>query len=628
MKPTNKWHDESIIGFDGFRIDPAKRLLFNGDVSIALMPKAFDTLLYLAENSGRVVGKDELLREVWSETIVEENNLTQNISVLRKVLGEGPREHRFIATVPGQGYKFVSDVRKIEQVNEPASISDEEQPENANGLFGTLKGRFWFFTLAFVIVTLGWLGVYLTRDTVGKSPFRTIAVLPFVNGGEDPNAEYLSDGIAESVINNLSGISGLRVMSRNSAFRFKSNQSDIISIARTLGVETLMTGDIRQIGEQFVINVRLVDGSDDTQIWGGRYIKDSADIIAAQNEIAQAIASNLRLKLTNVERQQLAKNYTKNADAYQLYLRGRFHYFKIREPEIHKSIVLYQQAIDLDPNYALAYAGIADSYRTLPLAGWSVASKEGMPRARTAAEKALEIDENLAEAHVALGWVHFLYDWDWLAAEKSMTRAIELAPYNADAHRSYAHLLSNTGRHDEAIEQIRRARELDPLSLIINALEGQFLFYAGRDTEAIDRLKKTMEIEPNFWIAHNAMGRVYLRQERFDEAITSFTRAKEVSVSSIEPVTQLAYALAKSGNREHALAILEDLKSSAKTHYVPAYSFAMIYNGLDETDKSLGYLEQSLSEREVHMSFIKIDSRWDNLRGEPRFAKTMKKMNF
>jgi len=351
------------------------------------------------------------------------------------------------------------------------------------------------------------------------------------------------------------------------------------------------------------------------------------NLISLQSEIARDVSENLKTKLSGADEQRLAKNYTKNTEAYRLYLRGRYHYFKLTLPEIRKSIEFYQQAIDIDPNYALAYAGLADAYRTMPIAGWNVASKEAFPQAKATAKKALEIDANLAEAHIVLGWVGFLYDWDWTAAESELKKAVELAPNNSDAHRAYAHLLSNTGRHDEAIAEGRRARELDPLSLITNTLEGHFLFYGGRESEAIARYNKTLEIEPNFWIARGGLGRVYISQGQYAEAIAELNKAREFSRGSIEPITQLGYALAKSGNREQAQAIIAELKSLAAENFVPAYSFAVIYNGLGEKDEALNYLEKSFQEREVQMSFVKIDTRWDEFRTNPRFVEIIKRMN-
>jgi len=497
---------------------------------------------------------------------------------------------------------------------------------------GIIENRKHSFIIGLIILLLmaGGFGYYFLsakKMSSGAGGKKTLAVLPFINASQDANAEYLSDGITESVINNLSQLAGLKVMSRNSAFRFKDNQTDTKNIASQLGVETLVTGDIKQLGDKLVINVRLIDASDDSQIWGNQYVKTSADIITAQNEIAQAVAQNLRLKLTTPEQKQLGKNYTENVEAYQLYLRGRYHYFKLTEPEIRKSIDFYQQAIDVDPRYALAYAGLADAYRTLPLAGWNVASKEALPQAKAAARRALEIDADLAEAHIAMGWVGFSYDWDWTTAESELKQAIELAPNNSDAHRAYAHLLSNTGRHDEAVTEGRRARELDPLSLITNTLEAHFLFHAGRESEAVARYTKTLEIEPNFWIAHSGLGRVYISQGQYAEAIAELNKAREFSRGSTEPITQLGYALAKSGNREQAQAIIAELKSLAAENFVPAYSFAVIYNGLGEKDEALNYLEKSFQEREVQISFVKIDTRWDEFRTNPRFVEIIKRMN-
>ncbi len=535
-----------------------------------------------------------------------------------------PMDENNRGATTNEAKKEILEAKAITDSTAQSQTSESFAADN----FKNQKSIFTVGLLIFLLAAVGFGYYFLSAKKSASSADgkKSLAVLPFVNASQDPNAEYLSDGITESVINNLSQIANLKVMSRNSAFRFKNNQTDTRNIASQLDVETVVTGDIKQIGDKFVINVRLIDGGDDSQIWGSQYVKTSGDVIAAQNEIAQAIARNLRLKLTGDEQRQISKNYTENAAAYELYLRGRFHYFKITQPEIRKAIAFYEQAIELDPNYALAYAGMADAYRTLPIA-YGASSKDGMPQAKAAAEKALEIDAQLAEARVVLGWVDFMFDWDWSAAESELKQAIELAPNNADAHRVYAHLLSNTARHAEALTEIRRARELDPLSLITNALEGQFLFYAGRDAEAFDRYQKTLEIEPNFWIAHNGLARIYIRQKRFAEAVAALDKAIELSGGSTEPQTQLGYVLAKSGNREGANATLEELKTLAKENYVPAYSFAMIYNGLGEREEVLNYLEKSFQEREVQMSFVKIDTRWDNLRNEPRFVEIIKRMN-
>ena len=468
---------------------------------------------------------------------------------------------------------------------------------------------------------------YFSKTNTNNKPITSIAVLPLVNASGDPNMEYLSDGISESLINSLSRLSVLRVMARSTVFRYKGREADPQKAGRELGVDAVLTGRVVQRGDTLVVQADLVNVADGTQIWGEQYNRKLTDLMALQSEIARDVSQKLRARLSGEDAQKLAKNYTENVEAYQLYLKGRYHYFKLTEPEISKSIALYKQAIDVDPTYALAYAGMADAYRTLPITYYAP-SKEAFPQAKAAAMRALEIDGDLAEAHIALGWVGFLFDWDWSAAESELKKAIELSPNNSDAHRAYAHLLSLLGRHAEAIVEAKRARELDPLTLITNALEGQFLFYAGRNDEAIARLKTTLEIDANFWIAHNILGRVYISQGRYDEAIAELKIAKELSGGSTEPITQLGYALAKSGKREQAQATLEELRSLAAEKYVPEYDFAMVYSGLGEKDEALKYLEKSFQDREVGMAFIKIDWRWDDLRAEPRFQALLRGVGF
>lgn len=462
----------------------------------------------------------------------------------------------------------------------------------------------------------------LTAD--GK---KSLAVLPFVNAAQDPDAEYLSDGITESIINNLSQLSDLKVMSRNSAFRFKNNQTDTRAIAAQLGVETLVTGDIRQLGDKFIINVRLIDGKDDSQIWGDQFVRTNADVIAAQNEIAQAVASNLRLKLTGFEQRQLAKRYTENVEAYQLYLRGRFHIFKLTPTEIQKGMSYFQQAIEIDPNYALAYAGLSDAYRSIALSGEAL-STEIMPKAKAAANKALEIDERLVEAHTSLSSIIFWYDWDWRASENQLKRAFELNPNNADARLFYAYLLSNTGRHAEALMEAKRARELDPLSLVFNALEGQFLLHAGQTDEALDRLQKTFELDSNFGLAHSFASSAYIEKEMYEEAIARANSAKELNPVSSHPVAFLCYALVKSGKQAEARKDLERLLNLSKERYISPYDIALIYNAFDEREETFAWLERGFEGRDPRMTFLKVEPKWNNLRSEERFVSLFRRMNF
>ncbi|HEY0461377.1 MAG TPA: protein kinase [Pyrinomonadaceae bacterium] len=473
-------------------------------------------------------------------------------------------------------------------------------------------------------------GYYLYN--LKKSPLsaggrKSLAVLPFVNAGQDPNAEYLADGVTESLTNNLSQLSGLKVMSRNSAFRFKNNQGDTKNIAAQLGVETLVTGDIRLVGDKLFINVHLIDAADDSQIWGNQYIKTSTDVIAAQNEIAQAVANNLRLKLSNAEQQKLGKNYTENPEAYQNYQRGRFHVFKLTPAEVNQGISYFQKAIELDPSYALAYAGLSDSYRSLAL-GSELDPPATLAKAKAAAQKAVEIDDALSDGHTALGMSLFWGEWNWSEAENQFKRALELNPNDVNAHIFYAHLLSNLGRHTESLAEISRARELDPLFPFAGAVEGQFLLHAGRADEALDRLRKTFELAPNFWMPHLFASSVYTEKGMFPEAIAEARKARELSPAQTVSIAWESYALAKSGKRAEAQAALDELLKLSHERYIPASHLAIAYYGLGETDKALDWLEKAYAEHDPKTAFLKVDPKWNNLRNHPRFIKLMQAMQF
>ncbi len=373
-------------------------------------------------------------------------------------------------------------------------------------------------------------------------------------------------------------------------------------------------------------NVRLIDASDDSQIWGNQYVKSSADILAVQNEIAQAVAQNLRVKLTGTDQQQLAKRPTENAEAYQLYLRGRFQVFKLTPTDINKGISYFQQAIDLDPNYALAYAGISDAYRSLAL-GSEMNPTENLPKSKAAAEKAIEIDETLSEGYTALGASDF-WLWDWIAAESNYKRALELNPNSADVHLFYAHFLSNMGRHTEALNEIKLARKLDPLFPFVGALEGQFLNHAGRTDEALDRLQKTFELAPNFWFPHLFASSVYSQKGMYEEAVAEARKAKEFAPAQTVSNAFEGYALAKSGKRAEAQSLLDGLLKLSTTRFVPPDHIALIYNGLGETEKSLDWLEKGYEQKDPKMAFLKVEPKWNNLRNEPRFIDLMRRMNF
>lgn len=483
--------------------------------------------------------------------------------------------------------------------------------------------------IAFALLAVAAIGTayyfYAVRNSSPANQRRSLAVLPFINSSQDANAEYLADGVSESIINNLSQLSGLKVMSRNSSFRFKNDQSDTQAIAARLNVETLVTGDIKQLGDKLVINVRLIDADDDSTIWGNQYVSTMTDVIAAQNEIAQAVARNLKVKLTPSDTALLNKKYTENVAAYQLYLRGRFHVFKLLPDETRQGIAYFHQAIELDPNYALAYAGIADAYRSLAI-GSEISPLDSFAKSKAAAKRAIEIDDTLSDGHTALGMTMFWGDWDWEGAETQLRRGTELNPNDVNAHLFYAHLLSNLGRHQEALGEVKLARELDPLFPFAGALEGQFLFHAGKHDEALARLQQTIELAPNFWMPHLFESMVYVEKGMYVDALAEARKARALSAASTYSIAIESYSLAKMGNRDEAEKVLAEMLEMSKTRGMPASHIAIAYHGLGDTEKAIDWLEKGFAEHDPKMAFLKVDPKWNNIRSNPRFVELIRRM--
>ncbi len=461
-------------------------------------------------------------------------------------------------------------------------------------------------------------------DTLNE---KSIAVLPFVNMSADAENEYFCDGLAEELLNALAKIKNLKVAARTSAFSFKNRNVEAGEIGKTLNVKTILEGSVRKSGNKLRITVQLIDAADGYQLWSKRYDGELKDIFDLQDDITLAVIDELKVQFLSGEKSAIRRRYADNIEAYQFYLKGRFHFLKLTPQETEKGISYFQRAIEIDHSYAPAYAGLSAAYVTFPMTCDSP-SAEFFPKAKAAAHKAIEIDDTLSETYSALFWVTFWYDWDWKTAEEQCLRAIELNPNSGDAHEAYAHLLSNVGRHTEALAEIKRARELDPLHLRINALEGQFLLHAGKIDEALEPLQKALELLPFFWIAHLFTASVYIEKGMFAEAIESAGKARQFSGISTHPIAFAGYALAKSGKKAEAQSSLKELLDLSKTRYVPACNIAMIYNGLGERDEALNYLELGFKERDARMAFLKVEPKWNNLRNEPRFIELMRRMNF
>ena len=475
------------------------------------------------------------------------------------------------------------------------------------------------------LLVLFGVGGWFYRSTArGGQPIDSVAVLPFVNASGDPNSEYLSDGITESLINSLSQLPHLKVMSRDSAFMFKGKNTDAQTVGRQLGVRAVFEGRVMQRGNDLEISAELVDAHDNSHIWGQRYNRRLADVFALQDDVAKEMTKALRMRLSGEDEKRMAKSYTANPEAYQLYLLGRFWYGKRTEEAYKKSTEYFQQAIGKDPNFALAYSGLADGYLSL---GGVVSPKIAYPKSKEAALKALELDDTLAEAHASLGRVKEVNDWDWPGAEKEFQRALELNPESVTAHAFYGGLLLEVGRMQEGLTQNQRAAELDPLSAGRTRDFGFSLYLARQYDKALEQERKALELDPDLLGAHRDLSYIYMEESKTSEAVAELERTLTKSADDQTTLSFLGLAYARAGRRADAQRILDDLNERSKHGYIAAESMARIYVGLGEKDKALEWLEKDREDRRITNVMPKINPLYDPLRSDPRFADLLRRMN-
>ncbi|MBZ5537091.1 MAG: protein kinase [Acidobacteriia bacterium] len=523
-----------------------------------------------------------------------------------------------------------SGTRAIATEGEPAAMVSGWQPiphvtSSAEYLVTEIKRhkRTTFLVLALLVLALS--GVIYIQTRSGKA-ISSLAVLPFANITADPNTEYIPDGITESLINRLAQLPNLTVMSRSSVFRYKGRELDVQEAGRKLKVQAVLTGRVLQRGDDLDISAELVDVRNNTHLWGEQYHRKLSDILALQSEIAGEISKNLRLRLTGAEKNRLTKNYTENTEAYQLYLKGRYFAAKFTKEGLDRGLNYFNQAIAIDPSYALAYDGVAYYYVTA--ADWFMSPREAMPKAKAALQTALEIDNALSEAHTSRAIVSYWYDYDWAAAERELKRALELNPNDASAHQFYGSFLAWTGRVDEGMREAKRAIELDPLSPQVNTYLGVNLFFARRYDEAAQQLQEVIRANPNYWWAHVFLGRCFAQSGRLPEAIAEFKRTKLIEDAIPEIDATLGHAYALSGMRSEAEQVLEELKQRSTRSYVSPYSIAIIYAGLGEKDEAFLWLEKAFEERPFYLVWLEVDPNLDNLRSDPRFAALKRRVGF
>jgi DNA-binding winged helix-turn-helix (wHTH) protein/TolB-like protein/Flp pilus assembly protein TadD len=614
--------------FGKFLLDDHERVLLHDGHTVTLTQKAFDLLVVLVRNGGHLVTKDELLNEVWPDAVVAEVNLSVNISVLRKALGDDG----FIETVPKRGYRFVGpvevvDSEKLEQ-RRSASISavdGTEQDSLSGPLVGTIARHRLVIVPLVLILVVGMAVFWFTKSSRATTPIDSIAVLPFVSN--DATNDYLADGLSEATINSLSRVAKLRVAPRTNVLRYKAPSINLRQAGEELGVSAILTGQVSQKDDVLSIQLDLVDVRRNSEIFTSQYTGKASELISLQTRIFDDVSHALNVPLTGPERQLLAHRATENADAYRAYLEGRYFWNQRSESGLKKAIEAFERATQIDSNFALAYSGLADSYTTLGYLSY-ISPTQAFPVAKNHALRAIELDSTLAEPHVSLAYDKFYFDWDWTGAESEFRRAIELNPTYATAHQWYSVYLLAAGRPNEAFQEIYKARQYDPLSLSINTDVGFHHYYNKQYEEAIKQLMSVLEMKKDFPLAHLWLGRSYQQLGRYQEALAEFRQVEGAFGGWAVSKAALGYVEGVSGNQREASKTLSELEALSKQRFITAYGVALVYAGKGEKDKAFAWLNKAFDERSHWLIWLRLDPRWDVLRSDPRFGELLNRMHF
>ena len=619
--------NEPIYSFENFRLDTSRKLLLRlpGNESVALTCKAFEVLLLLVENSGKLVTKDDLMAKVWQDSFVEEANLTQTVSVLRRILGEKPDQHRFIVTETGKGYRFVAEVKEFDGkgfVNQA-----EYRKSNYRKLFFIT-----FFGILGVLSTLGAYYFWNRPETQISQPslaneVKAIAVLPFRNIESDEENRLLGIGMADAVITRLSNIKSIVVRQTKSVMRYADSTPEAITVGREINVDAVLEGSIQKLDGRIRVSVRLYRVSDGALLWAESFDERDKDIFTLQDSISEKVASSLSLELNTDERDKLRRRYTENIEAYQLYNRGRFLWNHRTGIDLSRSLALYEQAIAKDENYALAYASLAESYVLLQFFTQNQ-EKHYFPKAKEAAEKALSLDANIEEAHAALALYRQHYEWDWEGAETAFKRAISINPNYATAHQWYGEFLALMGRTDESITEVEKAFELDPLSLSTNTARAVPYISAGKYDLAIEKLKPALELDNNFSLALLYLGRSYDGMGDHKVAIAQYQKSIKNPGGGPFFTTALINSFAKDGQKKKAEENLNGLLNLAERHSVSNYVLARGLAALGHKEKAYEKLEKAFVQRDGLLTVLKTYQNFDQMRDELRFRALLKNMRF
>jgi DNA-binding winged helix-turn-helix (wHTH) protein/TolB-like protein/Tfp pilus assembly protein PilF len=639
-----------LYEFGEFRIDVGNRLLLRDREVIPLTPKAFDLLLVLVESASHVLNKEELMKQVWPDSFVEEANLSHHVFTLRKALGEDKTGTKFIETIPRRGYRFVASVTEIGGEADELVITEHSQTrivieQNAeatvptDGIDQTLraiapsgsgKRRAFLFVLVCAAAIALAAVIYLSiKRNPGEQPSRgvkSIAVLPFKPLTSDNRDDYLELGMADTLITRLSSLKQIIVRPMSAVRKYTDLQQDALEAGRELQVEVVLDGSLQRLGDRLRMNARLINVNDGAILWADKFDEKFTDIFDVQDSMSQKLAKALALKLNEEGQKLLTRRYTANLEAYQLYVRGRAYWSTFRQADLQTSINLFNTALDKDPTYALAYCGLANAYSVMGIYG-PLPPKEAYPKSREAALEALRLDDNLAEAHAALGAVKIFYDWDWAGAEVELKRALELDPNSVDAHSLYGYSLQSRGLADEAVIEERRAHDIDPVWSIANNDVAVALYLARRYDEAIKYAQDAIKLNPNSPRMLNVIGHSYLEKGLPQDATLAFQQALNVQPGYARAKAGLGYTYARLGKRKEALEIINQIKADQRDSTEKPHFIAAIYAALGEPKQALSWLDQAYEDHNPRMWQFKLDPRFDSLRSDERFQAFLRRLN-
>jgi len=641
--------------FGSFRLDPTQRLLLRDGTLVPLTLKAFDLLIILVESDGQVLTKDELMQRVWPDNFVEEANLSHHIHKLREALGERAQIDNYSETLARRGYRFVTKVTEVrtegadliveERSRERIVVEEDDAPEPAvetktpapaqrAALPSPTDKRAASKPLLLIggcVVLVGLIAglIYFLRvresHPAAGTPLRSIAVLPFQPLVASARDESLEMGMADTLITRLSIINQVTVRPTSSVRKYSDPNQDSLAAGQELIVDSVLDGNIQKAGDQLRVTVRLLRVSDGTTIWASKFDTKYTDIFAVQDSISERVAAALSPTLTGAQKKGLNKRYTDNVEAYALYNKGRYVWSTFNQTDLVTSINYFNAAIEKDPNYALAYCGLANAYSVISIYG-PLTALEAQPKARQAALKALSLDDNLAEAHVALGGSKLFYEWDWPGAEKEFRRAQELDPNFTDAHTLFGYYLSAMGKPEEALAEQRRARELAPQWLLPTRDVLLSLFESRRYDEAIEQSTQLVKLEPNNYFAHYVLGRCYIQQGKYEEAKVELDRGDTASQQSHpRALSELGYLYALTGKKVEALKIAEQLQT--KPYSLTPLQVAEIYGGLGDKAQAFAWLDKAYDQRSPFLFEIRVMPEFDVFRSDPRYTALLRRMN-